>query len=198
MSKSTDSRSQIRELAIKNREMHLFTKRFLYVVLTLYIVDILQSKWPETCWKNSKVCRVWVHRWAVKKWKLHRDGCAFFKTVFGTFFSSRTSLRFPKIVAPNVQENIWTSGYLGYFDLGESQSRRIEIKNQRTNLFANCLLYIVLNWYLVNNGHVWHQKHSGDHWTIWCSSRPAISWKRGSPRLTSHHSTDSKFPPVAL
>jgi len=115
------------------------------------------------CAKNSKVWRIWVHRWATKKWKSHRDRCTFLKMVFGRLFRSRTSLFFPKIVARNVQENIWASGYLGYFDLGESQAPRIEIKNQWTNVFTKYLFHIVLNWYLVNPGNGWRQKHSGDH-----------------------------------
>ena len=47
-----------------------------------------------------------------------------------TLFRSKISLLFPKIIAWNVQENIWASGYADYFDPGESQGRRTsEIKN---------------------------------------------------------------------
>ena len=42
-------KSQMRELAIQNRKMHLFTDRFLGVLSTLYIINILQRKWPGKC-----------------------------------------------------------------------------------------------------------------------------------------------------
>jgi hypothetical protein len=44
MSKCTGSGSQIREPAVKNREMHLFTKGFLGVVSTLYVIRITLKK----------------------------------------------------------------------------------------------------------------------------------------------------------